>query len=208
MKKQDFLAPFIIGEASALIFLGISRSLELPPIVFRFAKFFPIILPLLSILGIYISQVLFKKIPAIFQAAKSFLVGILNTFIDLGVLNLLMGISGITSGWLYSVFVSFSFACSTVNSYFWNKFWAFSSSAEGFGGQGEKRVTGKEFLQFCLVAGGGLLIHIIISSFVVNIIGVQFGLTEQIWANIGKIIAVFFGFLWNFLGYKFIVFKK
>ena len=200
MKKQDFLASFIIGEASALIFLGISRSLELPPIVFRFARFFPIILPLLSILGIYISQVLFKKIPAIFQAAKSFLVGILNTFIDLGVLNLLMGISGITSGWLYSVFVSFSFACSTVNSYFWNKFWAFEKK--------ETKVGAKEFVQFCLVAGGGLLIHITISSFVVNIIGVQFGVTEQIWANIGKIVAVFFGFLWNFLGYKFIVFKK
>lgn len=200
MKKQDFLAGLIIGEACALIFLGIAKTLDLPLTIFKFAKFFPIALPVLSILGLYIVESLFKKTKALIQFARSFLVGILNTFIDLGVLNILIALSGITSGWKYSGLVTFSFACSTINSYLWNKFWAFEKK--------ETKVGTKEFSQFALVAGGGLLIHLIVSSFLVNIIGPQFGLSKAIWANIGKIAAVLIGFIWTFTGYKFLVFKK
>jgi putative flippase GtrA len=47
-----------------------------------------------------------------------------------------------------------------------------------------------------------------IASFIVNVIGPQFGISSLIWANIGKIGGIIGAFIWNFLGYKFIVFKK
>ncbi len=200
MDKKDILASFIIGEICALIFLLISRFLGLPAIALKIAKFFPIILPPLSISGVYFASLLGKKVPTIFQMGKNFLVGILNTFIDLGVLNLLMWLFSATSGWQYVVFKGVSFSCAVVNSYFWNKFWAFEKK--------ETKASIKEFAPFFTIAVGGLAIHLTVAPFVVNVIGPQFGITAKIWANIGGIAAAFAGFLWNFFGYKLIVFRK
>lgn len=200
MKKTDILAGFIIGEACALIFLFISKFLELPVFVIKLSGFFPALLPVFSILAIYIFSLLGKKWPALFQWGKSFLSGVLNSFIDLGILNVLMLIFAISSGPIYSVFKSVSFIFATINSYFWNKLWAFEKK--------EMEKAGKEMLQFFIIAGIGFTIHLIVATVLVNVIGPQFGLTEKIWANVGAIAAMFFGFSWNFLGYKFIVFKK
>lgn len=200
MKKSDIIAPLIIGEAIALIFLGISSSLDLPSIVNNLAKYFPLILPLLSVFGIFIASFLGRKIPVLFQLAKFVLVGALNTFVDLGVLNLLMFVFSVSIGWLYSIFKAISFTCSVVHSYFWNKFWTY--------GKKETGVEAKELGKFFLIAGIGFILNVGIASFVVNIIGPQFGLSLKIWANIGAIIATVCVFMWNFLGYKFLVFKK
>ena len=200
MKKQDILSGFIIGEVVAWIFLGILSSLEVPLIINQLAKYFPIILPVLSILGLFVASLLGKKIPVILQAAKFALTGVLNSFIDLGILNLLIVIFGISTGWLYSVFKAISFCVSVINSYFWNKFWTFEKKKNG--------VVAKEFGQFFLIAGSGFFINVGIASLIVNVVGPQFGLSPEIWANIGAIIAIICVAAWNFLGYKFLVFKK
>jgi len=201
MKKIDIIAPLIIGELVALIFLVISRFLALPEIVIKAGKFSPIILPILSVLGVIIASFLGRKILALFQLAKFVLVGALNTFIYLGALNLLMAVFGISKeSWSYSGFVAVSFCCSVVNSYFWNKFWTYE--------QKETAVSGGEFGKFFLITGIGFILNVSIASFVFRIIGPQFGLSVKIWANIGAIIATVCVFMWNFLGYKFLVFKK
>lgn len=201
MKKQDVLASFIIGEACAIIFLLVLRVLELPAIVADVAQFFPVVLPVLSIGGIWVVSSLFeKRVPALVQMGKSFLAGILNSFIDLGILNFLMWFFNASRGLPYTLFKGFSFSISIVNSYLWNKFWAF--------GKRETKPGPKEFFQFFSVATGGFVINIIVSSFLVNVVGPQFGMPEKIWANLGAIGAILCGFLWNFFGYKFIVFKK
>lgn len=200
MKKIDVIVPFIIGELVALIFLAISRFLALPEIILKLGRYFPIILPILSVMGVLVAQFIGRKIPALFQLAKFVLVGALNTFVDLGILNLLMFIFAVSTGWLYSIFKAISFICSVVNSYFWNKFWTYE--------QKETKVGGKEFGKFFLVAGTGFLLNVGIASFAVNIIRPQFGLSKEIWANVGAFIAIICVFMWNFLGYKFLVFKK
>ena len=83
MKKADIIYPLIIWEAIALIFLGISKSLDLPEIVTKLGNYFPIVLPILSVLGVFVASFLGRKIPALFQLAKFVLVGALNTFVDL-----------------------------------------------------------------------------------------------------------------------------
>ena len=68
--------------------------------------------------------------------------------------------------------------------------------------------AGREFTQFFIVSAIGFGINVGIASLVVNLIGPRFDITEKIWANIGAIFATFFAMVWNFLGYKFIVFKR
>ncbi len=134
------------------------------------------------------------------QTKKFILVGILNTFIDLGVLNILIWVSGIASGPLYSVFKGISFIVAVFNSYFWNKSWTFKKK--------ETIKDRKEFACFFIVAFLGLVINISVASWLVNVVEPQFGMSLKIWANIGAICAAFISMAWNFLGYKFFVFKK
>ena len=196
MKKSDIFAAIIIGEVSAWLVLLVFKNirLELP-----FWWGIPIILPILSLLGMWLASILGKRIFIIYQASKFLLVGILNTLIDLGILNILSLILGITTGFSFSVLKVISFIVAVINSYFWNKFWTFRKK--------ELTEPKKEFTQFFIVSSIGFGINVGIASLVVIVIGPQFGLSEKIWLNIGAITAAFFGMAWNFLGYKFIVFK-
>lgn len=140
-----------------------------------------------------------KNLPIVIrQAVKFVLVGGLNTLIDLGVLNLLIFTTGIANGFGYSAFKGISFIVAVINSYFLNKFWTFKSAGK----------SGKEFSQFFMVSLIGFGVNIGVASLVVNIIGVQFGITPKIWANVGALAATFAAMAWNFIGYKFFVFKR
>lgn len=201
LKTKDFIAPFSIGLIIGLIFVGISRYLDLPEIVTSIGLYSPIYLPILCVIGFYIASLIGKIFFPLFQLAKFVLVGALNTFIDLGALNLLMFIFSITSGPMYSVFKGISFSLSVVNSYFWNKFWTFGQRETGV-------VKGSEFGKFAIIAGTGFFLNVSIASFVVNTVGPQFGISDEMWANAGAFVAILCVFMWNFLGYKLIVFKK
>jgi len=45
------------------------------------------------------------------------------------------------------------------------------------------------------------------AAFVVNVIGPVGNVDATAWANLGALAGTFAGLAWNFLGYKFIVFK-
>ena len=134
------------------------------------------------------------------QAIKFVLVGILNTLVDLGVLNILIFISDIASGFGYSAFKGISFTAAVINSYFLNKFWTFKA-------RGTERAK-REFAQFLIVSLVGFGINVGAASLVVNVLRAQFGLGVKIEANVGGVCAAFASMTWNFLGYKFIVFKN
>lgn len=204
-KKADLISPLIIGEMIALISLIIlnyaSISFNLPAMILGWQKYLlVIVLPLLALFSIILAKLLVGKIPVLFQLVKFVLVGASNTFVDLGILNILMLITGFFSGAIYSLFKAFSFICSVVNSYFWNKFWTFEKR--------ETKVGLGEFAKFFLIAGIGFFLNVGIASLIVNVIGPQFGLSKEVWANIGAFLAIFVVFMWNFSGYKFFVFKK
>lgn len=198
MKKIDLILTLVIGEIIACFFYGILKNLRVE------IKFLGLILaisfPILVSIGIYINWLLGKKFLWIFQAAKFSLIGVLATSVDLGILNLLIQIFKIDEGLPYSIFKGISFIIATCSKYLGDKFWAFEKM--------ERRGMEKEFGQFLLVTLLGLIINVGVASLVINVFGVQFGLTKKIWANIGGIIAAFVTAIWNFIGYKFIVFKK
>jgi len=198
MKRIDIILALVTGEVAAWLFYGILKNLG---IEIRFLwLILAILLPILALIGIWIAFILGKKFLWIFQAAKFFLIGVVATLVDLGVLNLLILVSGIATGLFFSIFKGISFIVATCSKYFGDKFWALEKM--------EKAGMGKEFGQFFLVTLVGLVINVGIASLVVNVLGSQFGLTEKLWANVGGIIAAFAAAIWNFLGYKFIVFKK
>lgn len=196
IKKSDVFAGLIIGWATGWLALIIFANIEVKlPLVWPL----PFILPILSVVGLWFAYFLGNKFAVLWQAAKFALVGVLNTLIDLGLLNILMLFFGITSGYWFAVFKAITFTAATVNSYFWNKYWTFEKTGQ---------VKIGEFMQFFVVGGIGLGINVGVAFFMVDVIGAQFGLSEQIWANVGAFVAVFAGVIWNFLGYKLIVFRR
>lgn len=198
MKKVDVIFALLagFGVASLVLLLLKEQGVEikfLTPLLF-------ISLPILSFIGLWLSWLLGKKFLWIFQAAKFFLAGVLATLVDLGILNLLIWISGIASGLYFSLFKGISFLGAMAGKYFGVKFWTFEKTDTGG--------MGTEFGKFLMVSAIGLGINVIAASFLVNTIGPQFGIGEKVWANIGAILAAFVAFIWNFFGSKFIVFKS
>ena len=197
MKKIDAIISIIIGFLIGVFFFIALKNIWKS---FSYGWLLLIIFPPLTLTGMFIASCIGKKFLIVLQAAKWVLVGALNTFIDLGVLNGLIWISGIATGLSFSVFKGISFLLATLNSYFWNKHWTFRKR--------EKIFAPREFSKFLVVTTIGLFINVGVASFVVNIIGPQYGMTEKMWANVGAFIAVLIAWIWNFLVSKFIVFKK
>ena len=196
-KKSDLIIAAIIGFINGVVFYGISKVVELK---IPYLWLLPLVLPLVGVLVMFVVSFIGKRFLAILQVARFFLVGTLNTFVDLGVLNVLIWISGIATGPFYSLFKGISFLIATLNSYLWNKHWTFSKREEIF--------APKEYSKFLIVLIIGFLINVGIASFVVNIIGPQFGMGAKMWANVGAFTAVLVAWVWNFFGSKFIVFKS
>lgn len=146
-----------------------------------------------------IFKILEEKYPYLLQFSKFIIVGVINTAIDFGVLNILIFVTGRSSGIYYSVFKSISFSIAVINSYFMNKYWTFSSHDSAKAG---------EFAKFLIVNLIGLGINVGAASYIVNIIGAPIGISPVLWANLGAISAVIVTLFWNFLGMKFLVFKK
>ena len=202
-RKSDILSSLILGELVAVFLLLISKNLEHDiPILDILVKskwlvFF--LVPLLATFGVYSTFRLGRRNPLFFQFGKFLTIGLSNTSIDFGILNLLMFLTNIESGYIYSLFKAVSFLVAVINSYFWNKFWTFENTGTAIG---------KEVLQFITISGIGFGINVIVASFIVNVIGSVGGISPRLWANIGAFAAILISVFWNFTGYKFIVFKK
>jgi putative flippase GtrA len=206
MKKIDVILALVTGEITGWFFYGMlsNMGVNIPYLKLIGA----VVFPFLALFCLWICYLLGKKFIFIFQAAKYLLIGILATLVDLGVMNILIIISGIATGIYFSVFKGISFLFATFSKYFGDKFWAFEKM--------EKQGMQKEFTSFFLVTLIGLGINVGIASFVVNFLGsnatalfgFQLKLNPSMIANLGGLAAAVIVAVWNFVGYKFIVFKK
>ena len=202
-KKIDILIVLLIGEAAGWLLFLVINNLELNAFLIKSIPLWilPVFFPIFCLIWFLLMSLLSKKNKSFLQIGKFALVGGINFLLDLGVLNLFIFLTSIASGPFYSVFKGASFVVAVINSYLLNKFWTFSDQRQN------KKVT-KEFLSFIVVSLIGLFINNIVASFLVNYIGPQAGLSENLWASIGAIVAAFVGMFWNFVGYKFVVFRK
>lgn len=146
---------------------------------------------------------LIKRYPVIPQFIKFAMIGFMNFFIDIGILNLLMFASGRSAGIHYTVFKAISFLVAVTFSYFFNKYWTFRDKS--------KAQQVRQFSQFLFVSVIGMIINVTTASTIVNYIAPQIRfitLTGKIWGNLGAVGGSAIGLIWNFIGYKFWVFKK
>ena len=201
--KKDLIISACVGLLCAMLILPIAQNLGIKQ---SLALSLLVVLPVLSAAGMGVAYWLTQKIKIFYQLAKFVLVGGLNTFVDWGILNLLMFLASIAAGPLYLVFKGVSFLIATTNSYFWNKFWTFRTATKTSGNVG----TGltKEPLQFFIVSLVGFLINVGAATLLVNVLGPQWGLGAKLWANIGAMAGTLLGMSWNFVGYKLVVFKS
>jgi len=201
MKKSDIIIAFLIGGITALYFMNLFSGLtEKTPFLSPILKILPVVFSLLSIFCLWLAYLLGKKFLFIFQLAKFLLVGTLAAIFDLGILSLFIGYSGVIAGLGFSFFKGISFIIATSAKYFADKFWAFKKT--------ETSGMNREFGKFFIVTIIGLVINVAVASWIVNRVGPQFGLPPEIWANFAGIAAILVTFIWNFISYKFLVFKK
>ena len=149
------------------------------------------------------------------QVGKFTSVGILNTVIDIAILNILVffGLKAVlTIGQnQYPVANIIAVSCAMVNSFIWNRRWTFGSK--------EKAVL-PQVIKFLLIT---LIASYLIQQIVLSQLYYRFDLLDkfaEILAgiipktqdffklNISKAFAVLGAGIWNFLGYKFFVFRK
>jgi putative flippase GtrA len=125
-------------------------------------------------------------------------VGVLNTALDFAVLNVCVYFFGTgTHGELFVFFKTLSFLAAVTNSYFLNKWWVFEH---------DKAIGVKEPVLFFAVSTVGLLINVSV-SFMIFTLFVNH-ITEHFAANVGALMGSCVVFAWNFVGYRFFVFKQ
>jgi putative flippase GtrA len=159
----------------------------------------PFLMAVAWAVGLWIGQELTAKIPIMLQLAKFAEIGVLNTAINFGVLNLASLMTGVTAGLLVGGYNVPGTLVAATNSYFWNKLWVF------------KKIDNKGLFndvpKFALVTIVGMVVNSLVIIVFTSYLKPMFGLAGGQWLNIGKVLATLLGVLIDFLGYKFIVFR-
>ena len=197
MTKKDLNASLVIGAAVGLLIQPIlantlaSVHLTLAARVGIFV-FFTLFAPF----ALWLCSLIAKLWKAFYQFGQFAAVGTLNSFIDIGIFNLETFLYGAAiSTPIFAVFKAISFLCATTNSFFWNRNWTFGSTDKVNMGE----VTG--FYTIALIGWG---LNVAIATFVKSI-----GSETKLWIDIVSPLAgILVTFIWNFIGYKYFVFKK
>ncbi len=200
MKRTDLMPILAVGAGVGLLIQPILAN-NLPASVHVGAAlrmgifmFFLIFAPC----ALWIASLLARFMKGLYQFAQFAAVGTLNTFIDVGVFNLeifLYGTSVMGAG-LFAVFKAISFLVATTNSFVWNKYWTFGA---------KEKAVAREAAGFYSVAIIGWVLNVGVAT-LVKMAGPA---DSHIWVSI---VAPFGGvaasFLWDFFGYKYLVFGK
>ena len=200
--KKDYVLISVIGLLLALLVLPVLKNLDVSFWNFSLPAVFGLIIAAVAAAnaGLFAADWLGQRIFFVWQFAKFAAVGALNTLIDLGILNVLLAFSSVHAGWGFAGFKAISFVVANVNAYFWNKHWVFVGTGNGRGTV--------QYAQFLAVSTIGLLLNDGAASLVVNFLARPENISAPLWANIGALTATFVSLIWNFLGYKFVVFKS
>jgi putative flippase GtrA len=146
-----------------------------------------------------------ETLPLLWQIARFAIVGVINTTVDLTVLNtLILATAHGCSGLLYSVFKTISFSAAVGNSYLMNSRWTFSQSVS----QISSRQAGR-FLSISLL---GLATNVGTASWIASLsklasIGGFRQLTTY-WPSVAALAGSCCSLAFNFLGYKYLVFSR
>ena len=207
--KKDFWLAILAGELVTWLSLPTLKNIKILDTLAErgiglnlFVVFWAILIPAGAIFGLYLFYLTakYKNQIGLLQMGKYGVIGVLNTFLNAGIYNFLIFAFDVASGFIIDLFFVIAFVITVINSFFWNRYWA-------FGGTGTETI-GKDAFQFFFVSGIVAVLNTGLLHFIINIIGAPTSIDPKIWANVALIFAIIVAFLGNFFGYKFIVFKK
>jgi putative flippase GtrA len=200
LAKKDYLIVSLIGLFFGLLLSPILSNIKLPFLELNAATIVLIVIGFVVFadFALWAASLVSRRIPIALQVAKFCAIGALNTLLDLGVLNILIFLTAIATGYWYSIFKGVSFLAAATNSYFLNRYWTFGMKEDA---------NIREFGQFLAVSLIGFGLNVGVASLLVNAVGHPVSISPERWANIGALVATVCAMGWNFIGYKFIVFK-
>jgi putative flippase GtrA len=138
-------------------------------------------------------------VPAVVQIGRFGIVGVSNTLIDFGILNLLILWLRVSGGWPLLLCNAAGFAGASVNSYLLNRKWTFEEEGEATSGQ---------YLFFLTFALGGLAINSLVLYLLTGLVPIGGAAHPILMVNAAKVIATGAGMTWNFLTFRFLVFRR
>ena len=198
MKVIDIIFALICGRIVAWLAHDFLKGYGIEIGSYKWLLYFA--LPIFSLACLWLAYLIGKKLLFVFQAAKYVLVGIFVTIVDLKLFEFLV--------WIFLLFLTainpiiskgISFLISTYIKYWGNKHWTFEKP--------EKEGIRQEIFQFVIVTIIGLGIDVGSFFYFTKIMGPQLGATEDVWTKLSVIFAALVAAIWNFLGYKVMVFK-
>lgn len=196
--KKDYLLGGLAGLLTGVFLVPTLENIGYDHPAFLIAL--PIVLALAWVVGLVIGQMLATKFAIMWQLAKFAEIGVLNTVINFGLLNLASLMTGVTAGiWAGGYNVPATIIAAT-NSYFWNKLWVFKKI--------DNRGLFNDVPKFVVVTLIGLVVNSVVIIAFTTYWQPVWGVSSAVWLNLGKILATILGVLIDFLGYKFIVFKE
>ena len=207
--KKDLWLAILAGEIVTWLSLPTLKNLKVLDILTErrisltgFVIFWVLFIPLGAIagLGAFYFLAKYKNQIGFFQLGKYGVIGVLNTFLNAGVFNLLIFTTDISAGITVDLFFAVAFIVTIINSFIWNKYWSFEEK--------KTETIAGEALRFFGISAAVAIVNIGVLHVIINIIGAPAGLDSKIWANAALAFTIITAFLGNFFGYKFFVFKK
>ncbi len=203
--KKDYFIGAVVGLCTGLLTAFIFWHLKID-----FPYKMPVLIigiPILWAMGVWLGKFLSRRIPFFAQFGKFATVGFLSSAIDFSILNIVSAATGVTAGVIVGWINVPGFIVATVNGYLWNKLWVFKIPNVA---SAKLRVFAN-FPKFLAVTIVGLLINsgIIILLTLPGFTAIEWFTMNPIERlNVAKIIATAAALIWNFIGYKFIAFRK
>lgn len=196
----DIVLALIVGFLTGALAIPVVINLGFGTMVRVPLLLLPVIAAALFAIALLTASLVASRVPSLFEFSKFAVVGVLNSGVDFGILNLLMLITGVSSGAGFLAFKSVSVTLGVLNSYLWNKYWTFNTS--------NSADARREFMAFMVVTLIAVGVNVTGADVIVNVIGAPVGVSAKLWANVGAISGAGLTLFTNFFGYKFFVFKK
>ncbi|NLU50313.1 MAG: glycosyltransferase [Syntrophomonadaceae bacterium] len=131
------------------------------------------------------------------QLVKFGVVGILNTWIDYGLFNVLITVTGVHDGPGVGLFNLLGITLAATNSYFWNRNWTFAAGDEEYSWQTKR---------FVVATGLGMIINSLVVTAASRMIN-WLPVSAYLILNGSKLLGAAISSAWNFITYRQWVFK-
>src|SRR3990167_5586210 len=180
--KKDYWIGAVVGFFTGLLALVMAFYLEIS-FPYKEAAFL-VGVPVFFAFGVWLGGFLGRYYPFFEQFGKYVTAGFLSTLIDFTTLNVVSNLTGITAGIVVGWVNMPGFIIAVFNGLF------------------------SDFPKFLAITVGGLILNTVSIIIITTYIPAPAYFTPGRWLNLAKVLASILVIIWNFTGFKFIVFRK